>query len=330
LSIVAESAQKADMLICHGLISAFAYTLHQHLHIPILSGVALPWYPTREFPNPFFPSLPIGQRFYNPLTHKLLMRIMMPYMIDAMNSYRRQTGLPALSIRQILDIIFSERIPLVMHYSPHLAPVASDWGTHIHVVGTWSLPVHTDWTPPDRLSTFLAQGDPPVFIGFGSMVVPNPAKMVQRISEALRMAGLRGVLQAGWADLAHEDDQLITIGDAPHDWLFPRMAAIVHHGGSGTTHTALRAGKPALVVPFYADQPFWGRRLAALGVGVPPIAPKRLTSEQLAASLHTLTRDGDMRRRAEEVGALLRTEDGLGATCALVEQSMQTGLSQKP
>jgi sterol 3beta-glucosyltransferase len=323
MRVAAEAARNADIIVCHGLVSALAYTFHQQFRIPIISGVALPSYPTGAFPNPFFPPVPIGQRFYNPLTHKLIMRVIMPYMLDAMNDYRRQVGLPILSLKQTLDIIFSEQIPLVMHYSRHLVPVPSDWGAHIHVVGTWSLPEHPNWTPPDKLHTFLAQGDPPVFIGFGSMIVPNPAKLVQRIGDALRIAGLRGVLQAGWSGLAHEDDHLITIGETPHDWLFPRMAAVVHHGGSGTTHTTLRAGKPALIVPFYADQPFWGRRVADLGVGVPPIAPRRLTAECLAAALHTLAQDGNLRRRAEEVGALLRVEDGLGTTCTLVEQSLQ-------
>jgi sterol 3beta-glucosyltransferase len=323
MTAASELAPKADMIIAHGLVSALAYTLHQQFHVPILSAVALPSYPTREFPNVFFPSLPIAKRFYNPLTHRLIMRIMIAYMMDAMNGYRRQVGLTTLSLSQTLDIIFSEQIPLAMHYSPRLGSVPSDWGAHIHVVGTWPLPAPANWTPPDKLSAFLAQGDPPIFIGFGSAIVPNPAKMIRCVSEALRIAGLRGVLQAGWAGLTHEDDQLTPIEDVPHDWLFPRMAAIVHHGGSGTTHSAVRAGKPSLVVPFYADQPYWGRRVAELGVGVSPISPKRLSSERLAAAFRTLTQDSNLQRRAAELGALLRQEDGLGAACRLVEQFVQ-------
>jgi sterol 3beta-glucosyltransferase len=320
--IVTESTQSADMILCHGLMAAVAYTLHEQRGIPILSSIATPLYPTRDFPTPFFPSLPIGKQFYNPLTHRLLMRIMIGMLIDPINNYRRQVGLSSLSLGQTLDILFSDRVPLVIHYSPHVGPVPSDWGAHVRVVGTWPLPEHTDWIPPDKLSAFFAQGDRPVFIGFGSMSVANAPQMAQRISKALRLAGLRGVLQTGWGGLVHEDDHLITIGEAPHDWLFPRMAAIIHHGGSGTTHTALRAGKPSLIVPFIADQPFWGRRVAALGVGLRPIPPRRLTSERLAAAFRTLTQESTMRRRAEEVGALLRAEDGLGATCAIVEQLM--------
>jgi sterol 3beta-glucosyltransferase len=196
VQIVVESSQNADMIICHGLVAAVAYTLHQQHGIPILSSMAVPIFPTRAFPVPFFPSVPIGQRFYNPLTYRLLMRLMIGYMIEPINDYRRQVALPALSLGETLNILFSEQVPLDIHYSPHVGPVPLDWGTHVRVVGTWPLPEHNDWTPPDKLRTFLAQDPPPVFIGFGSMSIANPAQMAQHISKALHMTGLRGVLQA--------------------------------------------------------------------------------------------------------------------------------------
>lgn len=316
--LVAEAAHDADLLIAHGFLIPFAWSIHQRLQIPLMLGIAAPIMPTRVF-TPFKP-IPFGQRIYNPLTFHLLLRGMFSFMIEPMNTYRREVGLPALSAGNVIRILFKGQIPILMHYSRHAQPVPSDWGANIHVVGAWPLPPQDNWTPPDALSAFLAQGEPPVFFGFGSMPVDHPEQMSQKISEALRLAGLRGVLQAGWAGLVHEDEHLITIDDTPHEWLFPRMAAIVHHGGSGTTHSALRAGKPALIVPFSADQPFWGRRVAELGVGVPPIPPKKLTLERLTVALRTLTQDGTMRQRAAELGALLRAEDGLATACDLVEQ----------
>jgi sterol 3beta-glucosyltransferase len=317
--VVAEAAHNADLLIAHGFLLPSAYSTHQRLQVPLMLGIAAPVISTHMFPSPAFPPIPIGQRFYNPLTYQLLVRGVLSYMIEPMNTYRREVGLPTLSAGKVIQILFSGQIPVIMHYSPHLMPPPDDWAANVHVVGAWKLSAQPDWTPPDALTAFLAQGEPPVFIGFGSMPVPNPAQMAQTISEALRLANLRGVLQAGWAGLAHEDEHLITISDAPHDWLFPRMAAVVHHGGSGTTHSALSAGKPALIVPFMADQPFWGRRLAELGVAVPPIAPKKLTPERLAAALRTLMQDSTMRQRADELGALLRAEDGLAATCEFIQ-----------
>jgi sterol 3beta-glucosyltransferase len=320
VQVFAEAAQNADLLIAHGFVIPFAYSIHQHLNIPLLLSIAAPVVPTRMFPSPLFPPLPFGQQFYNPLTYNLLHRMVLGLMIEPMNVYRQDVGLPKLSLGQVMRLLSNRQFPVIMHYSRHLSPKPPDWHTNVHVVGAWTLPTQSNWIPPDALTTFLAEGEPPVFFGFGSMTVPNPEQMVQHISQALRLANLRGILQAGWAGLEHMDDEhLITIDDVPHDWLFPQMAAMVHHGGSGTTHAALAAGKPTLIVPFMADQPFWGRRLAELGVGVPTIAPKRLTPERLAAALRTLTQDRTMRQRATELGALLRAEDGLMLTCKLVE-----------
>jgi sterol 3beta-glucosyltransferase len=283
-------------------------------------GIAAPVVSTQQFPSPAFPPMPIGRRFYNPLTHQLLARGLFSFMIEPMNTYRREVGLPTLSAGKVIQILFSGQVPIVMHYSKHLMPAPTDWPANIQVVGMWPLAAPDDWTPPEALTTFLEQGDPPIYFGFGSMPVADPAKLGQIISEALRMTGLRGVLQSGWAGLAHENEHLVTIDDTPHDWLFPRMAAIVHHGGSGTTHSALSAGKPALIVPFVGDQPMWGRRLAELGVNVPPMRQKQLTPERLAEALRKLTQDKAMQQHAANLGATLRAEDGLGAACEFVQQ----------
>lgn len=318
--IAAAASRGADLLIAHGFLVSFAYSIHQHLKIPLMLGIAAPIIATQAFPM-MFPPIPFGQRFYNPLTYHALVRMVTSFMIEPMNRYRQDVGLPKLSMGKLLHVLFSGEIPIVMHYSRYLLPVMPpDWGANVHVVGAWRLPTHREWTPPNDLSTFLAAGEAPVYIGFGSMPVGKTAQKAQIISDALRLAGLRGVLQAGWSKLAHEDEHLINIDDAPHDWLFPRMAAIVHHGGSGTTHSALSAGKPALIVPFSADQPYWGWRIADLGVGVPPIKPQKLTPERLATALRTLTQDNAMRQRAAELGEMLRAEDGLASTCALVER----------
>ena len=314
---VAKAARNADLLIAHGFTVPLAYSIHQHVQVPLMLSIAAPVVSTRQFS--VFPPVPFGKQFYNPLTYELLVRLVLSYQIAPMNTYRREVGLPKLSAIKAAHVLSRGEIPVVMHYSRHLVPVPTDWSANVHVVGAWTLPAPLDWTPPDALSAFLAQGEPPVFFGFGSMPVSDPAQMGKTIAEALRLANLRGVLQSGWAGLMHEEERLITIGDVPHDWLFPHMAAIVHHGGSGTTHSALGAGKPALIVPSMADQPFWGRRLAELGVGVPPIKPKQLTPARLAAALRALTRDSIMQQRAAELGVLLRAEDGLAAACELLQ-----------
>ncbi len=315
-----DAAQGADLIIAHGFLVPYAYSIHQHLGIPLILGIAAPLVKTSAYPSPMFPPVRFGKAWIYPRSYGLLTRMVTFSMMGPMRAYRERVGLPALRPRAAREVLNEAQVPVLMHHSRHLMPPAPDWNANARVVGQWQLPAPEGWTPPESLEAFLAQGEPPVYIGFGSMPVANPAKMSQTIGEALRRAGLRGVLQAGWAGLAHEDEHLITIGDVPHDWLFPRVAAAVHHGGSGTTHSVLSAGKPALIVPFNADQPMWARRLVELGVGVPPIRPGRLTPENLAEALRTLTQDQPMRQRAEELGALLREEDGLTTTCDFAEQ----------
>jgi sterol 3beta-glucosyltransferase len=317
--MLAELAKGTDLLISHALLLPFAYTLHQSLNIPLVLTTAVPVVRTRQFPAPMLPALPFAQGFYNPQTFGWLLRLVYSYMLAPMNQYRQEIGLSKEKIAHLLRLLW-EQLPLIMHYSQHILPKPPDWGVNIHVHGVWSLSNPDTWTAPEALIKFLSEGEAPIYFGFGSMPVPNPAKTTQMISEALRLANRRGVLQAGWAGLQYEDKHLITIGDAPHDWLFPRMSALVHHGGAGTTHSAVMAGKPSLIVPFSADQPFWAQRLLELGVAVPPITPKKLKAEGLAEALRRLTQDTAMRQRAAELGALLRAEDGLTAACEFIEE----------
>src|SRR5205807_2467372 len=149
--------------------------------------------------------------------------------------------------------------------------------------------------------------------GFGSMTARDPAELAVVVVEALRRAGRRGVLQAGWAglDAPALGDDALAIGEAPHEWLFPRVAAVVHHGGAGTTGAGLRAGRPSVLVPFFADQPFWGWRVAALGAGPAPVPRGEMRAERLAAAIRAATEDERIRQRAEALGAAIRAEDGV-------------------
>ncbi len=206
--------------------------------------------------------------------------------------------------------------PVLYGFSRHVVPMPLN--EKRHVCGYWSLPASATWAPPPALEDFLAREGPVVSIGFGSMASTQPQEVTDLVLNAVRQAGVRAVLLSGWGGLASlpEADDVICADALPHDWLFPRVAAVVHHGGAGTTGAALSAGVPALIVPFAADQPFWGARVAALGVGVKPIPRKKLTSELLADALRALVDDQEMRARAGKLGALIRAEDGVGAAVA--------------
>jgi UDP:flavonoid glycosyltransferase YjiC (YdhE family) len=201
-----------------------------------------------------------------------------------------------------------------------VVPVPPDWPDDVHVTGYWFRDPDPAWTLPPALAAFLAAGPAPVYLGFGSMPDADPAGLVAALVGGARRAGHRMVLHSGWSRLRATgllDDDVLVVDDVPHSLLFPRMAAVVHHGGAGTTAAALRAGVAAVVIPLFADQFFWGRRVAALGAGAAPIARERLTDARLAAALAVAVgrRDG-ARRLAEELAA----EAGVAQAVALLEE----------
>jgi UDP:flavonoid glycosyltransferase YjiC (YdhE family) len=212
-------------------------------------------------------------------------------------------------------------------YSPAVIPKPPDWGEDTHVTGYWFLDPVEAWTPPAALVEFLEAGPPPVFVGFGSMSSRKPEETTALIVDALDRAGQRAILLSGWGGLegARVPDTVFVVDAVPYSWLFPRVAAVVHHGGAGTTSAGLRAGVPSLVIPFFGDQPFWGRRVAALGVGPEPVPRRRLTAERLARALREAVTDEGMRQRAAELGARIRTEDGVGRAVAVLETLERRG-----
>lgn len=203
--------------------------------------------------------------------------------------------------------------PILFGFSPHVVPVPIDREGRRHVTGWWFHDTAADWLPPAGVDEFLARPGPVVSIGFGSMTAQDPEATASIVLGAIRKAGVRAVLLSGWGSLASvESADDVYIADAiPHDWLFPRVAAIVHHGGAGTTGAALRAGVPPVVVPFGVDQPFWASRVFALGVGPRPIPRKRLNRDGLAQAISLAIADEQMRSRAERLGQLIRAEDGV-------------------
>jgi UDP:flavonoid glycosyltransferase YjiC (YdhE family) len=190
------------------------------------------------------------------------------------------------------------------------------------VTGYWFLPGDPGRALPADLEAFLAAGGPVVSIGFGSMAGEDGEALTELVVGAVRDAGVRAVLLSGWGGLGGPgaaDD--VYVADAlPHEVLFPRMSAVVHHGGAGTTGAGIRAGVPTLVVPFGVDQPFWASRVVALGVGPRPIPRKAMTRARLAAGLRAAVEDRAMADRAAALGELVRSEDGVAAAVAVIEQ----------
>jgi len=178
------------------------------------------------------------------------------------------------------------------------------------------------WQPPSALIDFLQSGSPPVYIGFGSMSNRNPEQTADLIIQALMRTKQRAILLSGWSGLHKSNipDSIFMIDSVPHSWLFPRVAAVVHHGGASTTAAGLRAGVPSIVIPFFGDQPFWGQRIADLGVGAKPIPRQKLTVERLANAIQEVVTNEGIRLRAATLGKQIQTEDGIASAVEIIGQ----------
>ncbi len=204
-------------------------------------------------------------------------------------------------------------------YSPRVVPKPRSWGPKRNVTGYWTL-LEPEWQPSAELEAFLAAGPPPVCVGFGSMPLDDPVAWGRLVQDAAESAATRVLLLGGWGGLTAHGEDVLTVPSAPHTWVFPRVAAVVHHGGAGTTGAAVTAGIASVIVPWGADQPFWAARLRRLGVAGDPVPRKQLTAAVLGAALRQVLGDGALRDRAARLGEQVRTEDGTGAAAALIEQ----------
>lgn len=314
------SAQKAEVLV-YNSAALGGYYIAEKMGVPAFASFPVPLYsPTQAFPSPFFPFHNLGP--LNKLSHRLFAAIGPAMYRRPINDWRREVlGLPpAKGEEQLKD----QPVTKLYAYSPAVLPRPADWDESSVVTGYWFLETPATWQPEPALVKFLQSGPPPVYVGFGSMFMDGGAKKTDIVIQALKFSGQRGVLATGWGGLTADNipDDVFVVEAAPHDWLFPQMAAVVHHGGAGTTGAALRAGKPSVICPFVADQPFWGRRVAALGVGPSPIPQGKLTVERLADAIRRAVMDQDMRERAAVLGEAIRTEDGVGHAVAYIHSQL--------
>jgi UDP:flavonoid glycosyltransferase YjiC (YdhE family) len=214
------------------------------------------------------------------------------------------------------------RVPVLAGISPIITPPDPRWGDRVAVTGFWFDTHEPDWQPPDDLQAFLDAGAPPVYVGFGSMPDSKPAWTTQMILSGLERSGQRGIIHRGWAKLGAPDlpDSVMLVDGVPHDWLFPRMAAVVHHGGAGTVAATLKAGVPSTIVPHLGDQPYWGRRLHELGAAAKPIRRLEFHDVFLGRRINAMLTSPTMRQRAAEIGAQLRAETGVQNAVAYVNR----------
>jgi sterol 3beta-glucosyltransferase len=258
----------------------------------------------------------------NRLSHHLFRQMMWQGARKGDRLARKQVlGLPPAPFWGLYNSAQMRRYPVLCGFSPAVLPPPADW-KNTCVTGYWFLNEAEDWTPPSALVSFLERGAPPVYIGFGSMGSRNPQQTADLVLQAIAITGQRAILQSGWGGLSTDDlpDSVFVVDAVPHSWLFPQVAAVVHHGGAGTTAAGLRAGVPTVIVPFFGDQPFWGRKIAALGVGTAPIPRKKLTAKLLATAIDQVVNDRSIRQNAADLGAKIRAENGLATVVDIVHK----------
>lgn len=318
-----QASHDTDLLIFSPLGIGTVSSIAEKLHIPYWIGAGQPLTPTRAFAIPFFPPapgwLPFGRVLYHRSTYLLSGRIFWQLLHTPINDARRNVlNLPPLPATWLTRQMRRQLLPMLYYYSPSVLPAPPDWSERSRVTGYWHLDASSGgWLPPAELLDFLASGPPPLYIGFGSMRPRDPDRLTSIILQALAQTGQRAILATGWGGIqaaSHSQEpsnSIYTIDYVPHDWLFPRLSAVVHHGGAGTTAATIRYGLPAVMLPFFGDQPFWSSHYASLGVIPAPIPIKNVTADRLARAIEQATSDTMMRERMKALSARVRQEDGV-------------------
>jgi len=314
----------ADVVVHHPVLP-----LGQHvaelLGVPAVVGQAMPaLVPTSEFPSTVWPCR--VPRVLNRPSYRAAGRLTGAWCRRDVDRWRRDVlDLPSRRGRH--DPLVSgdgSRVTVLHAFSEHVVARPADWPASAHVTGYWLLPAPPGWSPPRRLAAFLSGGGPVAYVGFGSMPGLDAARLAASIMRAAGDNDVRVVVNSLDPALRRllPADRFLVIRNAPHDWLFPRVDAIVHHGGAGTTAAALYAGKPQVIWPFGVDQPFWARRMAALGVAPVAQPVAALTGRAFAAALGAALGDPGLARRSAALATVLRAEDGAGNAVSHLEDVM--------
>ncbi|UQU67871.1 glycosyltransferase [Couchioplanes caeruleus] len=310
--VLAAMAAGTDLVLTASGPAPLSRLAARGLGIPSAGVYLAPGVPTRAFPPPGWPGT--GSSADNLAAGRELLTRSGSLYAGALRHLQVRLGLPAAPGAGPPD-----DWPVFHGFSPAVVPRPADWPASVHVTGYWWPAAPPGWRPPEVLTDFLAAGPPPVFIGFGSMT-PEREGLDEVVAAAVARAGVRAVVQAGWAGLRVAGGDILMVGEVPHEWLFPRTAAVVHHAGAGTTAAGLRAGVPAVPVPVLVDQPFWADRLHRLGVAPEPLPLAELTADALAGALRSCLDRPEHRDRATELARRIRAEDGAAAVVSFVER----------
>jgi sterol 3beta-glucosyltransferase len=292
--------------------------LAEKLGIPHVRALTVPMLtPTRAFPLPAMVHHDLGG-LLNRASYRLVRLLSRPYS-GLIRDWRSDSlglaarGKPPTPSKTLYS------------YSPSVVPTPADWPRDTVATGYWLRDLVDGTEPLDaELEGFVAAGEQPVYVGFGSSVGPDPDRLGAVVDEAVRQAGVRALIATGWGGLSgvRNGSGVMVIESVPHRWLFPRVAAVVHHGGAGTTAAGLLAGRPSIVCPFQGDQHFWGAAVFRAGAGPGPLPAKKLAAAALASAIRTAIDDSAIRTRAAALSQRIAGEDGPGRASELIESTL--------
>jgi UDP:flavonoid glycosyltransferase YjiC (YdhE family) len=302
----------------------------ERLGIPLHIMFTMPYSPTQAFPHPLanIQSSNADPQLTNYISYAMIELLSWQGLGDIINRFRAKClGLDPVSTIWGPGMLQRLKIPHTYCWSPALIPKPKDWGSHISISGFYFLKLASNYAPTNDLLAFLNSGPPPVYIGFGSIVLDDPNAMTELIFEAARKTGQRVLLSKGWGGMGKDElhnipDGVFILGNVPHDWLFKHVSCVVHHGGAGTTAAGITAGRPNVVVPFFGDQPFWGSMVARAGAGPDPIPHKQLTADKLADAINFCLRPESL-ERAKELASRIAAEQGCDTGAQLFHQFLE-------
>ncbi|KAJ2975641.1 hypothetical protein NUW58_g8299 [Xylaria curta] len=286
----------------------------QALSIPLHLMFTMPWTSTRAFSHPLanMKTKSENQGTANFVSFSVVEWMTWQGLGDIINEWRDSIDLEPVPLTEGPNLAETLKIPFTYCWSPSLISKPFDWPKYIDVCGFF-FRQPPKYSPPDELRDFLEKGPTPVYIGFGSIVIDNPAELTRLIVQATKEVGVRALISRGWSGLGNTgevDDHVMYLDDCPHEWLFQNVSTVVHHGGAGTTACGLRYGCPTTIVPFFGDQPFWGSMISVAGAGPDPIPHKKLTSSKLADALKFCLRE-EVKIAAQCISMNMSREDGV-------------------
>ncbi|KAG9517041.1 UDP-Glycosyltransferase/glycogen phosphorylase, partial [Aureobasidium melanogenum] len=299
----------------------------EKLAVPLHMMFTMPWSPTTAFAHPLanLDNDKGDRKLANYLSYYSMELLTSEGLIDLINDFRENTlALDPLHAAWAHQLLPQLKVPFTYCWSPALIPKPEDWGSHITISGFFFMDPKKDFEFEPDLKKFLDAGDPPVYIGFGSIVVDDPEAMTKMIFDAVKQLGIRALVSKGWGKIGGEDvpDNVFLLGNVPHDQLFPHCAAVVHHGGAGTNAIGISLGCPTVVVPFFGDQPWWGDMIHRAGAGPAPIPYKDLDADKLANQIREALKP-ETKERARELAAKIKEETGTKTAAKFFHETKQ-------